>query len=374
MDYIIIGLTLGATYALIAVGYTMVYGIMQLINFAHGEIYMFGAYFALAMIVKTDPNTALYISCIVFVIFEVTSYIFLTTRFSKIYSIFFGLILSSILSCISFFLFTIEVPFYLAFLLSMLFTSCLGITIEFIAYRPLRKAPRLAALITAIGMSLCLQNIARLIWSARTISYPDNLIPEIIKTPTQIQGQWITDAMLAKMPFRDLLIDAHRIQIIGNVYITSLQIAILLITILLMIILHLVIHRTRIGKAMRACAQDKAMASLMGIDVNKVITFTFALGSAMGAVAGILNALVYHKLCPTMGYYAGVVAFSAAVLGGIGNVPGAIIGGFILGIAQSIAVWAGVSQWTFGVAFAVLILTIILKPSGILGKAAAKRT
>lgn len=373
MEYIIIGLTLGGTYALISVGYTMVYGIMQLINFAHGEIYMFGAYFALAMLIKTDPTTALYISCIVFVISGITGYIFLVNRYSKFLSILLSLILCGILSYISFFLFIIEIPFYFAFLLSMLFTSCLGMTIEFIAYRPLRKAPRLTALITAIGMSLCLQNIARLIWSARTISYPDNLVPEIIKIPTQIHGQWITDAMLYKMPFWDLLIDAHRIKIIDNIYITSLQIAILLITILLMVVLHLIIHRTRIGKAMRACAQDNTMASLMGIDVNKVITFTFAIGSAMGAVAGILNALVYHKLCPTMGYYAGIVAFSAAVLGGIGNIPGAIIGGFILGIVQSIAVWAGLSQWTFGVAFAVLIFTIILKPAGILGKAITKR-
>lgn len=370
MDYIIIGLTLGGTYALIAVGYTMVYGIMQLINFAHGEIYMLGAYLFLAMIIQTEPETALAISGLTFIVFNLVVYPHLRERHPLVKSILISLFIAGALSCGSYLLFIYYIPFYLALLLSMLITACLGMAVESVAYRPLRQAPRLAVLITAIGMSLCLQNIARLIWSARTLSYPDELIPSMIKTPTQINGQWLTEGVLSKMSFSQLLIDAHRLRILDHTYITFLQLLILIVTISAMVGVHLIIHRTRIGKAMRACAQDKTMAALVGIDVNKVIRFTFGIGSTMAALSGILNAIAYHKLCPTMGYYCGVVAFAAAVLGGIGNIAGAMIGGFVLGLAQSMAVWVGLSEWTFGVAYAVMIAFIILKPSGILGKSA----
>ncbi|MDI6704104.1 MAG: branched-chain amino acid ABC transporter permease [bacterium] len=371
MDYIISGLTMGGAYALIAVGYTMVYGIIGLINFAHGEIYMFGAYFVFAMIVETSKNTSFLISLFMLVIFGITIYLFLRDKFSPLPSLALSLVGGSFLSGFTFFLFLTSIPFYLAFLLSMIFTSCLGMAIEFIAYRPLRDAPRLAALITAIGMSLILQNVARLIWGARTRAYPDQLIPSIIKTQT-INGEFLTDKLLSKMSFFELLLKGHKIRIFGDTYISSLKILIILLTILIMIILHLIIHKTKIGKAMRACAQDKVTASLMGIDTDRIITYTFAIGSGMGAVAGILNGLAYHNLSPTMGYKAGVVAFAAAVLGGIGNIPGAMVGGFILGLAQSIAAWIGLSQWIYGVAYAVMILFIVLRPTGIFGKATAR--
>ncbi|MDI6793516.1 MAG: branched-chain amino acid ABC transporter permease [bacterium] len=367
MDYLLIGLTKGGTYALIAVGYTMVYGIIQLINFAHGEIYMFGAFFVLALIIPTPPPIALAICSIAGTTFLITAYTFLKDRFSTPASIPLSLGITVITSIAVYPLFVFSTPFYLAVLVSIILTACLGMSIESIAYRPLRKAPRLAALITAIGMSLFLQNIARLIWTARTQSYPDQCIPSLLKTPV------ISEQLLARMGFFQLILEGHRIHLFGETYITLLRFIILVVTLLMMLALHLIIHRTKIGKAMRACAQDKVMAGLMGIDVNRVIIYTFAIGSAMGAVAGILNGLANHDLKPTMGYYIGVKAFAAAVLGGIGNVPGAMLGGFVLGIAESLAVSLGLSRWMNGVAYAVMISFIILRPSGILGKTTVKR-
>lgn len=368
MDYLLIGLTKGGTYALIAVGYTMVYGIIQLINFAHSEIYMFGAFFVLALIIPTPSSTALAICSVAGTTFLITAHTFLKDRFSSPASLFLSLGIAVIISSSLYPLFVFPTPFYLAVLVSLALTACLGMAIESIAYRPLRKAPRLAALITAIGMSLFLQNVARLIWTARTQSYPDQFIPSLLKIPI------LSDELLQQMGFFKLILEGQRIHLFGDTYLTLLRFIILVVTLLMMLMLHLIIHRTRVGKAMRACAQDKVMAGLMGIDVNRVITYTFAIGSAMGAVAGILNGLANHDLKPTMGYYIGVKAFAAAVLGGIGNIPGAMLGGFVLGIAESLAVPLGLSQWMNGVAYAVMISFIVLRPSGILGKTTVKRT
>ena len=281
------GLTRGSIYALIALGYTMVYGIVQLINFAHGEIYMLGAFFAVTFI--------------------------------------------SVLG----------LPFYVAFVLSMICCAICGMLLDVVAYRPLRNSPRLAALITAIGMSIFLQNMAMLIWGSQIKSYPRDLLPAFFSESA------IT---------------------FGDVSLSWLQVFILSITLLFMIILHLTIHKTRIGMAMRAISQDKTASALMGIGVNRVISFTFAIGSAMGGMAGILVGLYYNAIFPTMGYVAGIKAFAAAVLGGIGSVPGAMLGGGVLGIAEVMGAGYISSEYRDGISYAVMIAVILFKPSGLIGK------
>jgi branched-chain amino acid transport system permease protein len=281
------GLTLGVIYALIAVGYTMVYGVIELINFAHGEIYMLGAFF-----------------CVTFI-----------TAFGM--------------------------PFYLALVLAMGCCAVLGILLDIVAYRPLRKAPRLAALITAIGMSIFLQNLAMVIWGSRPKPFAQEAVPAYLKATA---------------------LD------MGGVHLTWLQVFIFGVTLTMMAVLYFIIARTRIGTAMRALAQNKTAAALMGINVNFVIGFTFALGSAMGAVAGVLVSVYYNTLYPTMGYVAGVKAFAAAVLGGIGSVPGAMLGGVILGVAEALGAGYVSSLYRDGVAYAVMIAVILFRPSGLLGK------
>lgn len=293
LQQLINGLTLGGIYALIAVGYTMVYGVIQLINFAHGEIYMFGA--------------------------------FLAYTFAG----------------------TLGMPFYAAILLSMLCCAVLGMLIDVVAYRPLRLAPRLAALITAIGMSLVLQNLARIIWGANNKPFPHGALPTYMqKTALRFSG----------------------------VSITYLQLFIFAVTFSMMASLHLIITRTKFGKAMRACAQDRVAAHLMGIDIDRVVTYTFALGSAMGAVAGVLVGVYFNVIFPTMGYIAGVKAFAAAVLGGIGNVPGAMLGGIILGVGEAFGAAYLSSLYSHGIAYAIMILVIILRPHGLLGKSERSRS
>lgn len=281
------GLTLGVIYAMIAVGYTMVYGVIELINFAHGEIYMFGAFF-----------------CVMFI------------------SVF-------------------GVPFYLAIVMAMGCCAVMGILLDIVAYRPLRNAPRLAALITAIGMSIFLQNLAMVIWGSRSLPFVQDAVPA-----------YLNETALN----------------MGDVYLTWLQVFIFAVTIVMMLGLFFIITYTKIGTAMRALAQNKTAAALMGINVNFVISFTFALGSAFGAMAGILVSVYYNTLYPTMGYVAGVKAFAAAVLGGIGSVPGAMLGGLVLGVAEALGAGYVSSLYRDGVAYAVLIAVILFKPSGLLGK------
>jgi branched-chain amino acid transport system permease protein len=282
------GLTLGVIYALIAVGYTMVYGVIELINFAHGEVYMLGAFF-----------------CVTFIT-------------------------------------ALGMPFYLAIVAAMLCCALLGILLDVVAYRPLRNAPRLAALITAIGMSIFLQNLAMIIWGSRAKPFVQEAVPSYL-AETAVE--------------------------FGGVHLAWLQIFILGVALAMMLGLYLIINKTRIGTAMRALAQNKTAAALMGINVNLVISFTFALGSAMGAVAGVLVSVYYNTLYPTMGYVAGVKAFASAVLGGIGSVPGAMVGGVVLGVAEALGAGYVSSLYRDGVAYAVLIAVIIFRPSGILGRA-----
>ena len=287
LQQLVNGITLGGVYALIAVGYTMVYGVIQLINFAHGEIYMLGGFLAYTLVA------------------------------------------------------VLGMPFFPAFILTLLICALLGIILDFVAYRPLRKAPRLAALITAIGMSIFLQNMAMLVWGSQIKSYPRDILP---------------------------LFFSESAITFGDVSLSWLQLFILAITLTSMIILHLTIHKTRIGMAMRAISQDKTASALMGIGVNRVISFTFAIGSAMGGMAGILVGLYYNAIFPTMGYVAGIKAFAAAVLGGIGSVPGAMLGGGVLGIAEVMGAGYISSEYRDGISYAVMIAVILFKPSGLIGK------
>ena len=285
------GFTLGLIYALIAVGYTMVYGVLELINFAHGEIYMLGA--------------------------------FLT------------------LTCISF---GLSLP--VAAVVAVIAVACIGVLLDIVAYRPLRQAPRLAALITAIGMSIFLQNLSMVIWGSRPLPFPRQALPAFFSDPA------LTFA---------------------NVSISWMQMAIYIVALVLMLGLNLIITRTRVGTAMRALAQNRTAAALMGININRVISLTFALGSGMGAVAGIMVAIYYNTMYPTMGYLAGVKAFAAAVLGGIGSVPGAMLGGVVLGIAETLGAGYVSSPYRDGVAYAVMILVIIFRPSGFLGRSMVEK-
>lgn len=284
------GLTRGSIYALIALGYTMVYGIIKLINFAHGEIYMIGAFIALIM--------------------------------SGVFSIL-GLPTLAILA--------------LATLISVTWASATGFTVEKLAYRPLRRAPRLSVLIGAIGMSLFLQNYVLLAQTSNFLPFPQ-LLPEL-PIPGPLQG-----------------------------LVTSAQIFILVTTAIAMTILWALITHTTMGKAMRATSQDRTMAMLVGVNVDRVISFTFVIGSATAALGGILISSFIGQINFYIGFIAGIKAFVAAVLGGIGSIPGAVIGSLILGMAESYAAGYVSSVYEDVFAFLILVFILIFKPSGILGK------
>lgn len=293
LEQIINGLVQGGIYALIAVGYTMVYGIIQLINFAHGEIFMLGAYFALILVTF------------------------------------------------------LSLPFWLAIPISMILCAGIGMLMDVIAYRPLRNAPRLSALITAIGLSIGMQNLARMIWTARQRTFPRESLPSIFlgENALLLPGG-------ASLPYRDVVI--------------------ILLAVLLMVGLNLLVHFTKTGKAMRACAQDKVASNLMGIKTNQVIVVTFAIGSALGAIAGIMVGL-REVIEPTMGYYKGVAAFAAAVLGGIGSITGAILGGVLIGLAETLGAGYISSGYRIAIAYIIMIIVILIRPSGIIGKSTASR-
>jgi branched-chain amino acid transport system permease protein len=302
LQQIVNGLVLGSIYALVALGYTMVYGILGLINFAHGDLVMIGAMVALTV---------------------------LQTLFGS------ALPVPLILIC--------------ATLAAMLVCTLLGVTIERVAYRPLRRAPRLAPLITAIGVSILLQYTAALVWSKQYIS-----LPEIFK-PAQFT--------------------------VAGASFTDLQVFIFALACSLMAALLWFIKRTRLGKAMRATEQNAEVAGLMGIDINRIVAFTFLLGSALGAVAGVMVVLYYGLGHYYMGFILGLKAFTAAVLGGIGKVHGAMLGGLLLGLIESLA--SGyIGDLTGGLlgsnyrdifAFLVLVVVLVFRPSGLIGETAGER-
>ncbi len=299
MDYFIElflgGLTRGSIYALIALGYTMVYGIIELINFAHGEIYMIGAFTAL--------------------------------------------IIASVLGLYGFSEISILI---LASVIAVIYSSAYGFTVEKIAYKPLRHAPRLSPLISAIGMSIFLQNYVLLAQTSDFLPFPA-LIPEF-------------DFM----------------EPVAHIF-SSTELVILLTTAVAMVILTSVIKFTKIGKAMRATAQDRTMALLVGVDVNRIISITFIIGSALAAIGGILIASHIGQINFYIGFIAGIKAFTAAVLGGIGSIPGAVLGGFILGWTESFATGYVSSDYEDVFAFALLVLILIFRPAGILGKSSIQK-
>ena len=279
---LISGLSLGSIYALIALGYTMVYGIAKMLNFAHGDIIMIGAYAGIIAVAQMG------------------------------------------------------LPPLIAVLLSILICALLGVLIEFLAYKPLRQAPPLSVLITAIGVSYFLQNLALILFGSQQKAYP-----------TIVQLGQVT---------------------IGSVTIDGVTILTLLVTALIMVVLSFFINRTRMGKAMRACSEDKGAAQLMGINVNSTISATFAIGSALAAIAGVLLCSFNTSLMPTTGSMPGIKAFTAAVFGGIGSIPGAFLGGLLLGIIEALAKAYISTQLANSIVFAVLIVVLLVKPAGLLGK------
>ena len=291
LSYLISGISLGSVYAIIALGYTMVYVIAKMLNFAHGDVIMVGGYIS----------------------FCAMSYL--------------GL------------------PGWAALILAMIFCTVLGVVIEGLAYRPLREAPSLAVLITAIGVSYLLQNSALLIWGA-TPKVFSPIIPttKADGTPTTLQ-----------------LFD-------GQLSISYIALLTMACCILIMVALTLFTSKTKMGKAMRACSEDKGAAQLMGINVNKTISTTFAIGSGLAAVAGVLMCSSYPTLMPTTGSMPGIKAFTAAVFGGIGSIPGAFLGGILLGVIEALARAYISTQLSNSIVFAVLIVVLLVRPAGLLGK------
>jgi len=290
------GIAWGSIYALIALGYTMVYGILRLINFAHGDVYMVGAftaYFSARALGAGGANPSLGLALLVLVI-------------------------------------------------SMIACAVLGVLIEFFAYRPVRRSSRLTALITAIGVSLLLENLGIRIFGADPKFFPQ-------------------------------LVPPRSITLTEGVVVTNHQVTVVLVSMALMVGLTLFITKTRTGKAMRAVAFNRDAASLMGIPVNRIITITFAIGSALAAAAGVLVGLTNPKIEPLMGIMPGVKAFVAAVLGGIGSIPGAAIGGLTMGVSEYLVVGYVSSTFRDAIAFVILILVLLIRPTGLLGRNVAEK-
>ncbi|HPU35574.1 MAG TPA: branched-chain amino acid ABC transporter permease [Bacillota bacterium] len=282
LQQLVNGLTLGTTYALIALGYTMVYGIIQLINFAHGEVYMIGAFVGLIMV-------AVY-----------------------------------------------KVNFFLAMLVAMAVCVPLAVLIERVAYRPLRKSTRLAPLISALGVSIFLQTLVTLIKGS----------PNPLAFPQVIQDT---------------------VYVLGPVKFSTIQVIILVVASLLMVFLQFIVKYTKVGKAMRATSEDYETAGLMGINVNSIVSFTFALGAALAAAGGVLVGMYFNSVHPFMGVSVGLKSFCAAVVGGIGSIPGAMLGGIFIGIVEVLGVAAGFDTYKEAIAFGLLILVLLFRPTGLLG-------
>ena len=285
LQHLINGVSLGSIYALLAIGYTMVYGILRLINFAHGDIFMMGAYIA-------------FYNCTLFLL-----------------------------------------PWYISFPIAIIFTTLLGVGIERVAYRPLRGVPRIYCLISAIGVSLLLENIAIVIFGGRPKAFP---------CPSIFSQVWNW----------------------GGVQVPSLTLYTIMVTLVLLVAVTYLVYNTKIGRAMRALSVDFETAMLMGVNINEVIPFTFALGSALAGVGAIMWSLKFPQLVPLMGVWPGLKCFIAAVVGGIGNIPGAMLGGFLLGLIEILVVafFEKLAGLKYAIAYLALIVILFIKPTGILGK------
>ncbi len=277
------GISLGSTYALMALGYTMVYGIIKLINFAHGDIYMLGAFLGY------------------------------------------------------YFIGILKLNLFVAMILSMIVCAVAGVVVEYLAYRPLRNSSRIAVLITAIGVSFLIENVMIYFFSSNVRNYP----------PAMQNAKY---------------------SIFGVASVTKIQLTIIVVSIILMLLLQYVIKFTKMGKAMRAVSVDQDAAKLMGINVDRTISFTFALGSALAASGGILVGIYYNTINPLMGVVPGLKAFIAAVLGGIGIIPGAALGGYAIGIIETLVSATGYSVFKEAIVYLVLIIILLVKPAGLLGK------
>ncbi len=275
------GLQSGSIYALVALGYSMVYGIIMLLNFAHGDVIMIGAYIAWLCMARFALNPII-------------------------------AVIVAVLGCV-----------------------LLGVTIEKVAYKPLRSSPRISILITAIGISYLLENLAQLVFGAGA-----QVVPPFFTLDNVV---------------------------LGGVEISGTALVTLVVTAVSMVALTLLIRSTKMGKAMRAVSEDTGAAQLMGININRTISFTFAIGSALAGIGSVLYCSAYTQATPTMGAMLGLKAFVAAVLGGIGSIPGAMIGGFAIGLAEALVSAIGLSVWKDGVVFAILIIVLLVKPTGIMG-------
>jgi len=288
LSYLISGLGLGSVYAIMALGYSMVYGIAKMLNFAHGDIIMVGAYVAFFAISGAGMPPAV------------------------------------------------------AILLSVLVCTVLGVVIERLAYKPLREASSLAVLITAIGVSYFLENGALILWGADSKFFPSNIFPQGGITLGSLTISWLTIITIAACC-------------------------------IIMILLMLFVGRTNTGRAMRACSEDKGAATLMGINVNMIISLTFAIGSGLAAIAAVLLGATYPSISPTMGAMPGIKAFTAAVLGGIGSIPGAFVGGLLLGVIENLSKAYISQQLSDAIVFGVLIVILLIKPAGLLGRKVSEK-
>jgi branched-chain amino acid transport system permease protein len=298
------GITHGCVYALIALGYSMVYGMLKLLNFAHGDIYMVGSFIGLGIITVFGGATNVHVNVVLML--------------------------------------------FLMFAAAMLGGGLLGVMIERFAYRRLRSAPRIAPLITALGVSFFLENAAQLVLGAQQQSYNSFSWPS---SPIALNGFVLP----------------------AQVHVSYAQVIVVVGTIVLVIALTLFVQRTQTGKAMRAVSFDREAAAMMGIDVDHVIVVTFFIGSALAGAAGVFNCISYQQVFPTMGFQAGLFAFTAAVVGGIGNLPGSVLGGLLIGLAEAFSIGYISSTFSQAIVFAILIAVMLVRPSGLLGRAAVQK-